>query len=86
MLSLKPRPFVQRLRGGGCNKFVPVLRGDATIIGPTGGIFDQASGGISLIRGKLADHVEDHVVLSPGGAVLVTSRGRNRRIPALPNR
>ena len=33
--------------GGGCNKFVPVLRGDATIIGPTGDIFDQASGGIS---------------------------------------
>ena len=71
--------------GGGCHKFVPFLGGDGTKIAPLGDLFDQPPGEISRIRGKLADHVGDNVVLSPEGIVLVP-RGRNRRIPAPPNR
>ena len=33
--------------GRGCNKFVPVLRGNGTNIGSTGDIFDQPPGGMS---------------------------------------
>ena len=58
-----------------CNNFVPVLRGNGTKIAPTRDIFDQPPGGMSWIRGKLADHVGDHVVLSPEKGVLVTSPG-----------
>ena len=55
---------IQRL-GGGCNKFVPDLRGNGTKIVPTGDMFDQPPGEMSWIRGELADHVVgDHVVLS----------------------
>ena len=36
------------------------------------------------IWGKLADHVEDHVVLSPEGAVLVTSLGTESSYPRPP--
>ena len=61
--------------GRGCNKIVHVSRGNGTKRAPTGNIFDQLPGGMSLIRGKLADHeVGDHVVLSPEEGVLVTSR------------
>ena len=75
MLRRSRRP-VQRLGGGrGCNKFVPVLGGDGTKIASTGDIFDQPPGGMVSIRGKLADHVGDHAVLSPEGAVFVTSPG-----------
>ena len=42
-------------------------------IASTGDIFDQPPGQMRWTRGKLADHVGDHVVSSPGGAVLVTS-------------
>ena len=42
---------------------------------PPGDLFDQSPGEMSLIRGKLADHVENYVVLSPEGVVLVTSTG-----------
>ena len=66
---------VQRLGGGGCNKFVPVFGGDGTKIAPTGNIFDHPPGGMISIRGKFADHVGDHVVLFPKGTVLVTSPG-----------
>ena len=59
--------------GGECNKFVPVWGGDDTKIAPTGDIFDQPTGEMSSIRGKLADHVGDHVVQSPEGVVLMTS-------------
>ena len=48
---------------------------------PTGNIFDQPPGGRNWIRGKLADHVGDHVVLSPKGAVLVTSSGTESSYP-----
>ena len=34
--------------------------------------------------GKLADHVGDHVVLSPEGAILVTSSGTKSSYPRLP--
>ena len=44
------------------NKFVPVLGRDGTKIVPPGNIFDQPSGKMSRIRGKLPDHVGDHVV------------------------
>ena len=78
---------VQRLGGGGrgCNKFVPVLGGDGTKIAPTGEIFDQPSGGTSCIRGKLANQVGDHLVLSPEGAVLVTSPGTKSSYPRPPH-
>ena len=59
----------------GCNKSVPVWAGNGTKIAPTGDIFDRPPGGMISFRGKLADHVGDHVVLSPEGAVLVTSPG-----------
>ena len=62
-------------RGRGCNKFVPVLRGNGTKIAPTGGICVQPPGEMSWIRGKLADHVGDHAVLSPEEVILVTSSG-----------
>ena len=62
-------------RGRGCNKFVPVLRGNGTKIAPTGDICVQPPGEMSWIRGKLADHVGDHAVLSPEEVVLVTSSG-----------
>ena len=65
----------------GCNKYVPVLGGDGTKIAPTGDIFDQPPGGMSSIRGKLADRVGDHVVVSPEGAVLVTSPGTESSYP-----
>ena len=40
---------------------------------------------MSLIRGKLADHVGDHVILSPEGSVLVTSPGTESSYPRPPN-
>ena len=60
-------PFNDWGAGRGCNKFVPVLGGDGTKIAPTGNIFDQPPGGMISIRGKLADHVGDHVLLSRKG-------------------
>ena len=64
--------------------FVPILRGNGTKIAPTGEIFDQPPGGMSWIRGKLANHVGDHVVLSPEEGVLVTSPGTESSYPRLP--
>ena len=67
-------PIRSTIEGGrGCNKCVPVLRGNGTKIAPTGYIFDQPPGGMSWVRGKLAGHVGGHVVLSPEEGVLVTS-------------
>ena len=70
--------------GRGCNKFVPVLRGNGTKIAPIGNIFDQPLGGMSWIRGKLADHVGDRVVLSPEEGALVTSLGTESSYPRPP--
>ena len=67
--------------GRGCNKCVPVLRGNGTKIAPTGYIFDQPPGGMSWVRGKLAGHVGGHVVLSPEEGVLVTSPGTESSYP-----
>ena len=65
---------VQRLGGGeGGGKFIPASGRDGTKITLLGDVFHQFSGGISLIRGKPADHVRDHVIPSPKGAVLMTS-------------
>ena len=65
----------------GSSDFVPVLGGNGTKISPTGDIFGQPPGGMSSLRGKLANHVGDHVVLSPEGAVLVTSAGTESSYP-----
>ena len=70
--------------GWGYHKFVPVLGRDGTKIAPPGDLFDQSPGELSLIRGKLADHVGDHVVLSPEGVVLVTSPGTESSYPRPP--
>ena len=51
---------------------------------PTGDIFDQPSGRMSSIRGKLVDHLGDHVVLSPEGTVLATSTGTESLYPYPP--
>ena len=51
---------------------------------PTGDIFDQAPGRMSSIRGKLVDHLGDHVVLSPEGTVLATSTGTESLYPYPP--
>ena len=70
--------------GRGCNIFVPVLGGNGTKIAPSGDIFDQPPGQMQWIWGKLADHVGDHVVSSPEGAVLVTSPGTKSSYPRPP--
>ena len=75
--------------GGGerCHTFVPVLGGDALKIAPPGDFFYQPPNEMSWIRGKLADHVEDPVVLSPERVVLVTSPGtKSSYLPPPPNR
>ena len=76
---------VQRLGGRGCNKFVPVLGGDGAKIIPPGDLFYQPPGEMNWIRGKLADHAWDHVVLSPEGVVLVSSPGTESSYPRPPN-
>ena len=70
--------------GRGCNKFDPVLGGDGPKKAPPGDLFDQPPHEMSWIWGKLADHVEDHVVLSPEGAVLVTYPGTISSYPRPP--
>ena len=64
--------------------FVPVLGGSGTKIAPTGDIFDQPPGQMRFTRGKLADHVGDHVVSSPEGDVVVTSPGTKSSYPRPP--
>ena len=76
--------FNDRGRGRGCKKNAPVLGGDGTKIAPPRDLFDQAPGQMSLIRGKLADHVEDHVVLYPERVVLVSSPETESSYPRLP--
>ena len=51
----------------GCNNVFPVLLGNGTKTAPTVDIFGQPPGQMRRIRGKLADYVGDHVVLSPEG-------------------
>ena len=70
--------------GGGCRRFVPFLGGDGTKLAPIGDIFNQPSGELCVIRGKLADYIEDHAVLSPEGANLVTSSGTDSSFPRPP--
>ena len=71
--------------GRGCHTYVPVSGGDGTKIASTWDLFDQPSGEMSWIRGKLANHVGNHVVLSPDG-VLVTSQGTESSYPRPSNR
>ena len=70
--------------GRGYNNFVPVLGGDGTKIAPPRDLFDQPLGERSCIRGKLADHIEDPVALSPEGVILVTSPGTESSYPRPP--
>ena len=81
--NLRERDFTRSTieRRRRCNNFVPVSRGEGKKVAPIGDIFDQPSGGMSWIRGKLADHVGDHVLLSPEEAVLVTSPGPESSYP-----
>ena len=81
-------PRVVQLLGGGrgCHKFVPVLVGDGSKISSPGDLFDQPPGEVSSIRGRLADHVGDHVVLSSEGVVLVSSPGTKSSYPCPPDR
>ena len=51
---------------------------------PTGDKFDQPPSRMSSIRGKLADHLGDHVVLSSEGTVLATSTGTESLYPRPP--
>ena len=83
-VNVRKDPFNDWGGGGGYNNFAPNLGGDGTKKSLTRDIFDPLFGGISLIRGKLADHVGDHVVLSPEGAVLVTSTGTESSYPRPP--
>ena len=71
--------------GRGCHTFFPFWGRDGTKIVPPGDLFDQPPGEMIWIRGKLADHVEDHVVLSPEGVVLVTSPGTESSYPRPPH-
>ena len=57
------------------SQIVPVLGEDGMKIAPPGDFFYQLLGEMCWIRGKLADHVVDHLVLSTGGVVLTTSPG-----------
>ena len=70
--------------GRGCNIFFPVLRGNGTKIAPTGNRFDQPPGQKRRIWGKLADHVGDHALSSPEGAVSMISTGTKSSYPRPP--
>ena len=63
---------VQRMERDGFRKFVPVLGEDDSKKSAVGD------------RGKLPDHVRGHVVLSPEGAVPVTSPGTESSTPPPP--
>ena len=77
-------PFNDWRAGRGCNKLLPVLGVDGTKIAPTADIFVQPPAGMNWIWGKLAGHVEDHVFLSPEGAVMVTYPEPESSYPRLP--
>ena len=51
---------------------------------PPGDLFGQPPGEMSQIPGKLADHIGDHVVLSPEGVVLVIYPGTESSYPRPP--
>ena len=63
----------------------PRLGGNGIKIAPPGDIVDQPTCERSSIRRKLTDHVGNHVVLSPGGAVLVISPGEKSSNPPTPS-
>ena len=65
-------------------QFFPLLRGDGTKIAPTGDMLDKLSCENCSIKNKLAAHVGDHEILSPGGSVLETPPKQNRQIPPAP--
>ena len=79
-----PHGSFNEWEGGGCRKFVPVLGGDGTKPAPIGDNFSQAPDEMSGIRGKFADHVGDHAVLPPEGAISVTPSGTESSYPRPP--
>ena len=66
------------------SQICPVLGGDGTKLAAIRDIFNQSSGEMSGTRGKLTDHVEDRAVLSPEGAVSMTSSGTESSYPHPP--
>ena len=70
--------------GRGCRNFVLVLGGDGAKIVPPGDILDQSAVNMSLFRGKLVNHVGDHVALSPEGVILINSPGMELSYPRPP--
>ena len=70
----------------GCHRFIPVLGVVGTKIAPPGDLFDQLPLEMSSIRGKLANHVGDRVVLSPERVVSMTSPGTESSYPPPPDR
>ena len=51
----------------------PVLGGDDSKLFPVGDVYRQLRCERSSVRRNIAYHIGDHIILSPGGAVLVTS-------------
>ena len=67
------------------SQICPRFLGGRHEIAPTGNIFDQPPGEMSSILGKLADHVDDHALLSLEEAVLVTIPGTELSHPRAPH-
>ena len=83
------RELIKYVPGRGYFRAVPSQNGDKFATSPTPPIverliFDLPPGQMRYIRGKLADHVGDHVVLFPEGSVLVTSPGTKSSYPRPP--
>ena len=68
----------------GMSQNCPRFGEGGTKTAPPGDLFNRPPGEMSWIRGKLADHVGDHVVLSPEGVVLMTSSWTESLYPRPP--
>ena len=66
---------VQRMTGEICWKVSPVSAGDDTKTAPTGDTFDQTRCERSSMWTEQSGHIGKHVVLFPGGDVLLTFPG-----------
>ena len=70
--------------GRGYHKSVPFGGGDGQKVAPPKDLFDQPRGEMSSTRGKLADSLGDHLVLSPEEVFLMTSPGTESSYPSPP--
>ena len=59
--------------GGKILEMFSVLGGDDSKLSPVGDVDRQLRCERSSVRRKIAYHIGDNIILSPGGAVLVTS-------------